>query len=147
MSGRFFAAVAPRPRVDGFVVVDAGALDPVPREPVADAPVGEAGHAAGLDLREAAVEREQRLRAARPRALARGVRLVHGALGRAHERAVVLVAGELERARELGAPLGHEAPLVAQRGRQRGDVVVASAAARLDLRLEPVAVTVRGGWR
>ena len=119
------------------------ALGAVARQPVAHAPVGEAGHAAGLDLREAAVEREQRLRAAGARVVAGGVRLVHGALGRAHERAVVLVAGELERARELGAALGHEAPLVAERGRQRGDVVVVALAARLDLRLEPAAVAVR----
>ena len=132
-----------RTRIDGFVVVDAGAFDAVAGEPVADAAVGEAGHAAGLDLREAAVEREQRLRAAGARALSRGVRLVELTLGGGHEHAVVLVAGELERARELGAALGHEAPLVAQHGRQRGDVGVAATAARLDLGLEPAAVAVR----
>ena len=131
-----------RARVDGLVVVDAGALHAVARQPVADPPVGEAGHAAGLDLREAAVEREQRLGAARASALARGLRLVHGAFRGGHEHAVVLVAGELERARELGAALGHEAPLVAQHGRQRGDVAVDAAAARLDLGLEPAAIAV-----
>ena len=131
------------PRVDGLVVVDARAFDPVAREPVAHAPVGEAGHAAGRDLREAAVEREQRLGAARAGALARGLRLVDLALGGGHEDAVVLVAGELEGARELGAPLGDEPPLVAQLGREGGDVGVAAAAARLHLGLEPAAVAVR----
>ncbi len=141
------AAGRARPRVDGLFIVDPRALDPVAREPVADAAVGEAGHPAGLDLREAAVERQQRLGTPRPGARARGLRLVDLALGGSHEHAVVLVAGELEGARELGAPLGHEAPLVAQLGRQSGDVVFAAAAARLHLGLEPAAVAVRAPRR
>ena len=82
-------------------------------------------------------------RGARARPRPRPAPRARRARRRAHEHAVVLVAGELERARELGAPLGHEAPLVAQHGRQRGDVAVAAAAARLDLGLEPAAVAVR----